>query len=225
MKQRFSISQIVLLVLLLLVILLGALPGYLSGKWSWADLPKINNVRQLINLRKTGLTLPGWKTLGHTEVQIGGNKWSVQVIEQQGITPITLFLMPQNYYKKHPQVDWVDLEGVEKWKTDEQQVLKFPAGEENQAQVTAHFFRAWNQQTFAVVQWYAWFGGGHFAISQWFWNDQLAQLHQRRVPWVAVCLKIPIEPFSELKTVESLAKTLGETVQSTLNQQVFSKLR
>jgi cyanoexosortase B-associated protein len=91
--------------------------------------------------------------------------------------------------------------------------------------VKARFFRAWNQQTFAVVQWYAFNNGGHFSPANWFWQDQLAQLSDRRVPWVAVCLKIPIEPLGELKDAQSVAESLAKTVQTQLNNTVFSNYR
>ncbi len=220
-SKRISLAQLVVLGLLSLTIAIGALPGYLTQKWSWADLPRVPNIQQLKNIRKTGLNLPNWQTIDQAEVSIGGNQWSVQLLEQKGKLPITLYLMPQDYYKNHPQVEWVDLNGIEKWQTDSHKTITFAAKDGANTQVQAHFFRAWKNQTFAVVQWYAWPGGGHFAPSHWFWLDQWAQLSRRRVPWIAVGLTIPINPLSDLKTTEIAAISLAQEVQTQLDQEIF----
>jgi cyanoexosortase B-associated protein len=134
-----------------------------------------------------------------------------------------LMLMPQNYYKNHPNVEWVDLQGIEKWKTDSHKTLKFAAAEGSQQQVKARFFRAWNKQTVAVMQWYAWPQGGHYASGHWFWADQMAQLKRQRVPWIAVSLKIPIEPLSDVKEIEALTLSLAQNIQNTLNREIFQQ--
>jgi cyanoexosortase B-associated protein len=220
-KKQITIAQLVPILLLIVAIAIGAIPGYLSGTWSWSDLPQISHISQIKNLRKTGLTLPNWKTLEQQEVAIGGNKWSYQVIQKEGQEPVALLLMPQDYYKSHPQVEWTDIDGVERWKTDSQKTLKFSGEEGKDEQVIAQFFRAWNKTTFAVVQWYAWLGGGNYSPLQWFLADQQAQFHRRRVPWVAVSLKIPIEPLESLESTEALAQSLAQTVQTTLEQEIF----
>ena len=87
------------------------------------------------------------------------------------------------------------------------------------AKVEARFFRAWTQRrTVAVLQWYAWSGGGNPAPSRWFFADQLAQLRRNRVPWVAVCLQIPIEPLGDIEASRPLAESLGKVVQTALMQ-------
>ena len=53
--------------------------------------------------------------------------------------------------------------------------------------------------------------------------DQQAQLKRQRVPWVAVSVKIPIEPLSELKDAEPLAKSLAQTIQATLDKNIFQR--
>lgn len=40
LKKQLSISQVLLIALLIVLIAIGAIPGYLSGKWSWSNLPK-----------------------------------------------------------------------------------------------------------------------------------------------------------------------------------------
>ncbi|WP_124972033.1 cyanoexosortase B system-associated protein [Aphanothece sacrum] len=216
-------SQIIILCLLTLAITIAAVPGYLSGKWTWKDQPQVTQIKEIASIRKTSLPLEGWKTLTQKEIVIGGNQWSMQIIEKPEQDPVTLLLMPQDYYKNHPQVEWVDIQGLEKWKTDSHTTLKFKTGEKENNEVTAHFFKGWNNQTFAVVQWYAWPNGGNFAPAQWFWVDQKAQLKRQRVPWVGVSVKIPIEPLSELKDVEPLAKSLAQTIQATLDKNIFQR--
>lgn len=221
-KKKISLAQIIIVFLLSVAIAMAAIPGYLTGKWPWADLPPVAGIQQLAKLKTTGLSLPGWTTIAQKKIRIGGNDWSIQLIEKPGQDPITLMLMPQNYYKNHPNVEWTDIQGIEKWKTDSHKVLTFTTPEGSSNQVKAQFFRGWNKQTVAVVQWYAWTQGGHFASHRWFWQDQIAQLHRQRVPWIAVCLQIPVEPLSNVKEIEELAKSLAQTVQTTLDKQIFS---
>lgn len=219
LKKQFSITQLLLIALLIAIVAMGAIPGYLNGKWSWSDLPKIENINRIKNLQKTGLTLPGWQTLQQQERLIGGNQWSVQLVEQPEQKPVVLLLMPQDYYKNHPQVEWTDIQGLESWNTDSQKVLKLDGD-----RISAKFFRAWNRNTFAIVQWYAWPGGGHYSTLQWFFADLWAQLSRRRVPWVAVCLKIPIEPLESVESTETFVRSLAETVQTTLDKEIFAQM-
>ncbi|MGF1482253.1 MAG: cyanoexosortase B system-associated protein [Cyanophyceae cyanobacterium] len=205
-------SRLALALLLALLLGIAAVPGYLSGNWLWSDLPEtdLTAVRAL----KQGLSLPGWETIDQATVRIGSHQWSAQLMsnaEQQA----TLFLLPQTYYRNQPEVEWMDVRGAERWKTDSSQTLQFSLPQTNT--VTAHFFRAWNQRnTFAVVQWYAWPSGGHYAPARWFWLDQQAQLKRQRVPWVAVYLKIPITPLGELEAERTQAESLAKTVQLAL---------
>ena len=67
-----------------------------------------------------------------------------------------------------------------------------------------------------MVQWYAFPSGGGYSNFSWFWRDQIAQLHQSRVPWIAVCLKIPIEPLANLDEVQPLAESLARQIQANL---------
>ena len=209
-------SRLALVLLFILLVGIGAIPGYLSGNWLWSDLPQVN-LQQIKQLRTTGLSLPSWETLEQVEVNIGSHKWSAQLL-QKGQQQAILYLLPQNYYQDQPEVEWVDIQGSERWRSDSYGKLSFIANRKS-SRVQARWFRAWNhQQTFAVVQWYAWFSGGHFAPVQWFQVDQMAQLRQRRVPWVAVCLKIPIEPLGDISTAKPLARSLAQEIQASLRE-------
>ncbi|MEM8778985.1 MAG: cyanoexosortase B system-associated protein [Cyanobacteria bacterium P01_G01_bin.49] len=220
-KKGIFLSQIIILGLLSLVIVFVALPGYLTGQWSWSELPRVPEIKQMRTITKTELSFPGWETVIQKEIIISGRRWSFQVIEKPGQDPVTVALMPQNYYKDYPQVEWVDLKNLENWQTDDYQSLKFPSNTQPQHLVTAQWFQAWNKETYGVLQWYAWPGGGHYAPSQWFLADQKAQLQGKRVPWVVVSIKIPMEPLGNLKDIEPVAESLAETVQTTLEKEIF----
>jgi cyanoexosortase B-associated protein len=126
----------------------------------------------------------------------------------------------------------MDIDGLVKWQTDSYTKVQFEvekslsdksAGTAKpttpSAKVEARFFRAWTQRrTVAVLQWYAWSGGGNPAPSHWFFADQLAQLRRNRVPWVGVCLQIPIEPLGDIEASRPFAESLGKIVQSALMQ-------
>jgi cyanoexosortase B-associated protein len=209
--------------LLALLAAIAAIPGYFQGHWQWSDVPLVMNIYYLKNVRLMGLKLPGWQMGERTDVQIGEHFWGVQTVEREGEAPVTLYFMPQEYYRMQPQVEWVDLQGVEGWKTDSPETLTFSLPGKAGSEVKANFFRAWRDQTFAVVQWYAWYQGGSPDPAHWFWADQQAQLRRQRVSWVAVCLKIPIDPLSDLNSHRAFAKSLAQTVQVTLDREVFSK--
>lgn len=217
-KWRIVLPKFFLITALTLVIAVAALPGYFRGTWQWQDIPKIAITGRLNQLQNEGISLPGWQTVAQKRVEIGANKWSFQVL-QKGDDVLTLYLMPQNYYKKKPYVEWVDLQGITKWKTDDFTTLVFESAQKSP--VTARFFQARNRQTFAIVQWYAYPNGGHFVPAQWFWRDQWARLQQNRLPWIAVCLQIPVDPLSQLEDHEALAKSLGQAVQNSLEKTAF----
>jgi cyanoexosortase B-associated protein len=220
LQGKWSFGHFTLLLLLMILIVIAAIPGYWQGgNWSWLQPPTIDNINQIKSLRKTGLTLPDWQIKEQQQMPIGGHKWLVQtMIQPQQKKPITLLILPQNYYLDKPQIEWMDINGLESWKTDSYQKLSLTFTDDRQTEtVTTRFFRAWNrQQTFAVLQWYAFPQGGHHSTTQWFWRDLLAQLHGSRVPWIAVSCKIPIEPLGEIAPVEPLAESLVESIQTHL---------
>jgi cyanoexosortase B-associated protein len=128
-SRKFQQIQIIqrgfLLLILVLLIGTGNGLGYLTGTWSWTDLPKINNINQLKNIQKTGLTIPGWQTVAKEPRNIGAHTWLSQTITNDSNEPIMLLFLPQNYYLKKPEVEWVDINGAERWKTDSSQKLNF----------------------------------------------------------------------------------------------------
>ncbi|WP_293118471.1 cyanoexosortase B system-associated protein [Moorena sp. SIO4G3] len=246
--QPWQISRGVLLVLLLVLVIIGAVPGYLTGNWPWAKLPPVTNLQQIKVIRKTGIELSDWQTVEQQTIRIGGHKWSLQFIEQDQQKPVWLFLLPQNGPKSQPQVEWEDISGfmrqrLGQWKTDSYSQIKFVVNGSDvegntqadptittqpkshpKSVVNARFFRAWNQrQTFAIVQWYAWPEGGNPAPSRWFWADQLAQLHRKRVPWVAVNIQIPIEPLGDLENYRPIAESLSKMLQTALMSDPFAE--
>ncbi|MBE9213262.1 cyanoexosortase B system-associated protein [Plectonema cf. radiosum LEGE 06105] len=224
-KER-QFLQIAALILLLLLLGIGALPGYLQGNWRWKQPPPITNLRELKELRKTGLILPGWKITQQQEQKLGSGKWSLQVMEKEnGKQTAILLLLPQNGPKEQPQVEWSEIDSWGRMQWGEWQVAQSRQGEftvkqsqlKDETKVKAKFFRASTKnQSFAVLQWYAMPNSGHFSPLNWFWADQLAQWHKQRVPWVAVSLFIPMEPFGQVETTWQQVKSIAQTVQTKL---------
>ncbi len=238
MNKWSLLSRIAVVGFLLVLVGFGAIPSYWTGNWPWAKLPSVTNLKQLKAIRNQGLEIPGWQTLEQATLNIGGNEWSFQTIKQDNQKPVRLLLLPQNGPKSQPQVEWADIHGFfqtyakrqtnGEWKTDSYTKLLFTAETSepttSTAQVRARLFRAWNgRQTFAMVQWYAWPEGGNPVPSHWFWTDQLAQLHRTRVPWVAVCFQIPIEPLGKIEESQPLATSLAKLIQSALMTDSFAQ--
>ncbi|HBE19413.1 MAG TPA: cyanoexosortase B system-associated protein [Cyanobacteria bacterium UBA11149] len=229
---RIPITRAIALLLLLVLVVFGAVPGYLKGKFSWAQLPNMAHLSQIKKVLTTGLEIPGWQMKDQKKVEIGGRKWSYQLLEGSTRKPVVLLLLPPGDSKSQPQVEWVDIDSTLRWQTDSYTKIKFKVEPSDlslqkksapeitnlpQAEVEARFFRAWTQdQTVAVVQWYAWLEGGDPHHSNWFWADQSAQLQRQRVAWMAVCLQIPMEPLGDLKAAQPLAESLAKMVQTAL---------
>ncbi|MBD1866907.1 cyanoexosortase B system-associated protein [Oculatella sp. FACHB-28] len=238
-------SQLLRMLVILFILAIAAIPAistYFTGSWVWKGLPEVPRLEQLRAIEQEGLVLPEWQTLNQETVEIGGQDWSVQAIaptnqvvtETSSQAPIFLMLRPQTWQRDQPQVEWMDINGVQRWTADSKRQIKFeaqiPSGQLSDsssiksAQVEARFLRGWNQrQTYAVLQWYAWSDGGNPAPSHWFWADQRSQWRNRhRMPWVAVSILIPIQPLGDIEQVRTLAITLGQTVQSALMQNALS---
>lgn len=220
-KERYF-AQIVTLLLLLLILVIGAVPGYLKGNWQWEEPPPVTNLKKLKRIRQTGLALPGWQTIEQAEQPIGEQKWSLQLIKKQDSKiEAVLLLLPQNGPRKQPQVEWTEINGWGRlrwgqWDIAQSRLVEFTV-KQPQAKVKARFFRAaTKEQTFAVLQWYAWRDGGDPSTLQWLLADQIAQLQKQRAAWVAVSILVPMEPLGKIDTVWSEVKSLGETVQDTL---------
>ncbi|MDY6939420.1 MAG: cyanoexosortase B system-associated protein [Cyanobacteriota bacterium] len=237
---RYPISKWVVPLFLLVLLAVGTLPNYLQGRWTWTEAPEVANIKPLQEVAKNGIELSDWQTVSQEELTIGAGEWLKQEIEsdgnfdgnaQAGPTRALLYLHPQTRKtgtSSQPQMEWTDWDlanGVLGWKTDSNRALKFSisdVGNGSPANVEARFFRGWNQrQTYAVLQWYAWPGGGHPNLNRWFWADRRAQLADRRLPWVAVSVSIPIEPLGDIEEVNSLAISLGQQVQIALENQAW----
>lgn len=229
--QQYQLSKIVVLLFLLLLVGAVAIPGYATGRWPWTNPPPVTNLKQLKTLRQEGLTLPGHSALRvQNNVQIGGHRWLVQEIKeiQHPERIAIVLLLPQNGPKDQPQVEWLDIDGFHRWQREADRPLRFTVKSssipnQRPTNVTAQFFRSWTpQQTFAVLQWYAWANGGSPATSRWFWEDSIARLSNRRASWVAVSIIVPIQSDVDIELYRPLLKSLGEIVQSRLMAEIFA---
>ena len=226
--KSYQLSKIAVLLFLLLLLTARAIPSYLTGKWPSMNPPPVATLRQLKIVRREGLTLPGWRSKIQQNVSIGSHKWLLQQIKDDRKIAI-LLLLTQNGPKDQPQVEWTDINGFHRWKTDSYRLLnftvestKFLPDKPHKIAVDAQFFRGWTQkQTFAISQWYARPNGGNAIPSSWFWEDRKAQLFNRRVPWVAVCILIPIEPLGDIEKVRPLATSISESVQVALMKEAL----
>ncbi len=227
--HKKQLSHVAVLLLLLLLLLIGGVPGYLTGKWQWKQPPPVTSLKELKQIRTTGLTLPGWQTVDQAEQLVGEQKWSLQILKQEGSqAQAILLLLPQNGPMDQPEVEWTEINswGRSRWgKWDIAQsrsaefTVKQPPTLKSKAEVKveARFFRvSTTQETFAALQWYALPNGGNTLPIRWFLVDQLAQWHKHRAPWVAVNILIPMEPLGQVETTWPLAQSLGETIQATL---------
>ncbi len=222
--QKSQLTRVAALVLLLALLAIGAIPGYLKGQWQWQEPPPVVKLKEIKSLRKTGLELPGWKTLEQREQNIGEHKWSFQVIQKQGDTAqVLVLLMPQNGPRDQPEVEWTDIDSFWRWKVAQYRPVEFivpqSAGSKTNSptKVKARFFRGVSkQQTFAVLQWYALPNGGNPSPFRWFVADQWAQWSQERVPWIAVSIILPMEPLGQVEEYWDEIRSVGEAVQSGL---------
>ena len=236
-SRRSPLYKSLVVLFLLAIAVASAIPNYLSGNWFLNKVPELSNLQPLRTLQKSGLTLPGWQTFDQEMIEIGGHKWSIQAIVPQETSaanpPILLMLRPQTWHRDLPQVDWMDIHGARGWTENDDRPIRFfvpssvPTAPANPAskptQITARFLRGWTpDKTYAVLQWYAWRNGGNPAPSGWFWAEQGSQLRDRQhMPWVAVSILIPIQPLSEIESVQSQAESLGQLVQARLSAEVF----
>ena len=213
------ILQITLLIFLSILLAVGTVPGYLAGKWQWQNPPAVKVLGALKQIRKQGIEIPGWRTTEQKSMILGEHPWSIQTIESETKhantkDTATVFLFTQNGPRDQPQVEWSDLNGVQRWKRDSESQQNFTA---NQVPVTARLFRAWNsKRTYAVMQWYAWSEGGHPEPSHWFFADRLAQFQGKRQPWIAVSILLPMEPLDDLNKYRDKITALAQPIESRL---------
>ncbi|MEM6253879.1 MAG: cyanoexosortase B system-associated protein [Cyanobacteria bacterium P01_D01_bin.156] len=216
---RFRFQWLVIAVLAL-VIAAVALPQYLSAQWPWHSPPNVAQIRTIRALKNSGLSLEGWSADFQQKVQIGGDEWSVQQLTQVNTTTpqqIVLFLKPQGESKAQPEVEWIDLEGAQKWQTSDQRRIHID-------DLKIDTFRAWNEnQTFAVAQWYAMPQSGHPAPYHWFWKDQGYQWSRdSRLPWIAVSLLLPMQPLGDINPLYPELENLSQQIQASLDANIFS---
>ncbi|MDB9528031.1 cyanoexosortase B system-associated protein [Oscillatoria sp. CS-180] len=222
-----SMVHWILVAVLTVLVAIAALPNYLQGQWPWnADL-QIPQIGQLRTLLEEPIVLPGWDMSYHQVVEISGKRWnfaeyqaSNAVTSVPADTTIGLLLRAPVAHDQQPTVEWVDVRGSQGWKVSDLHRVSF-AAQDNMGQpmqVTTRYFRGLNEMsTFAVMQWYAWAGGGHFAPGRWFWADQKYQWQQReRMPWVAVSLLLPIEPVGNIRPHTEAAVGIAQAVQDAL---------
>ncbi|MCG8362751.1 MAG: cyanoexosortase B system-associated protein [Pseudanabaenales cyanobacterium] len=230
-NSRPKIVKGLIVVALAAMAMVSAVPHYFNGQWPWTYPPEIANLKVLHSIKQQSLALPGWQTLNHQTIEISGHDWSYQEIQNQNnpdqsptaASQIIILLRPQPWRTNQPEVEWLDIVGSQKWKVDSRQQFQFTVDPvagvtQHPVQVKARFLRGWNhQQTFAVVQWYAWPGGGSPSPGQWFWADQIRQWRSRqRLPWIAVSILIPIEPVGDVRPYQSFAASLSQAVQTAL---------
>ena len=210
-----NISRLIIISVLLLLVGFSAIPSYLTSKWQWQKPPLVTNLAPIRALLEDGLDISGWETSKQVEARIGSYRWSIQLLEKDNYKPVTLLLRPLRGHEDKPEVDWMDLRGFEGWRSDLERKLEFTS--DGGAKVTANFFRGRTRaQTLAVLQWYASPNGGNPSPAVWFWQDQWAQLQGKRVPWVAVCIAIPVKPLGNFEENLTLAESLAKTVQNAL---------
>ncbi|MEL6602352.1 MAG: cyanoexosortase B system-associated protein [Cyanobacteria bacterium J06614_10] len=226
--------KLMVIVALALFVAVSALPRYVSS-WPWSSPLKVQNQPALQAIRDQGLTLSGWQVDDQVKTKIGGDTWSIQQLSatDQAITSETastifLLLRPQVWEADQPEVEWLDLKGSQQWETDSRQSLPIEVAINRQenpktVRINTDFFRAWSKdQTYAILQWYAWPTGGSPSPAGWFWADQRTQWqHRQRMPWVAVSVWLPIEPLGDITPHIAAAKSLGQSVQLALSQTVF----
>ncbi|BAZ15877.1 hypothetical protein NIES4071_77500 [Calothrix sp. NIES-4071] len=233
-KER-QYPQLMALLLLILLLVFAAVPGYLSGKWQWKQPPPIPTLKQLRQIRHQGLNLPGWQTTEQKEYTIGERKWSLQTITKVGASDaddknkVILLLLPQNGPMDQPQVEWTEVNSFWRWDTAQERDVEFtvkpPPGStvKTDVKIKARFLRgSTKQQTFSVLQWYAWSDGGNPSQLKWFLADQSAQWHKQRAAWVAVSIQIPMEPLGQIDKTWEQTKLLGQTVQTRLMEGILS---
>ncbi|MEL7328327.1 MAG: cyanoexosortase B system-associated protein [Cyanobacteria bacterium J06559_1] len=229
-------SAVVLIVIsaLALFIAVSAVPRYISG-WPWANPLKVHNQSELQAIRDQGIALPGWISQEQATTKIGGDSWSIQQLAldqnsdprpQGAASTVLLLLRPQIWEADQPEVEWLDIKGFQRWKTDSLTKLPFEMSTQDSetVRIKADFFRAWSkEQTYAVLQWYASPVGGSASPAWWFWADQGAQWrHRQRLPWVAVSVWLPIDPLSAIAPHQETAISLGKAIQSRLEETAFS---
>ena len=229
-----SAVKLIVIAALSLFIVVSAVPRYVTS-WPWATPLKVPNQSALQAIRDEGISLAGWRIDDQVQSKIGGDTWSIQQLSAESANSktadsILLLLRPQVWEADQPEVEWLNLKGSQRWQTDSTQKIAFELPVETpetakSIRINTQFFRAWSKdQTYAVMQWYAWPTGGNSSPAWWFWADQKKQWQQReRLPWVAVSLWLPIEPLGDIAPYLPEAEALGKAVHARLLATVFDR--
>ncbi len=216
---NLSRAKLVLLVFLLGLLLVGAMPHYLTQKWPWKAPPPVAHLAELRAIRKVGLPIANWKTTQGKPLELGEHKWYQQAIAK-GSQSATVLLLPQGGPTQQPQVEWNDIQSIQRWQRDSDKTLTIAPP--NAAAFSPRLSRAWTPtHTYAVIQWYAQSNGGSAIPSRWYLADRIAQWQRQRVPWVAVSVQMPMEPLDDLSKYEAGAIALAQDIQSSLQQRIF----
>lgn len=225
-----SMVQWGLIVVLAALVAIAALPSYFSGQWPGSsDLP-VPHIAQLRELLTEPLAVPGWESTFHQEVNIGRNRWTLAEYRRTGTDgepadSFGLLLRPQQAGDQQPEVEWVDLRGAQSWQVDDRHTVRWQVDSPADApvEVTTRYLRGIDERnTFAVMQWYAWPSGGHFAPGKWFWADQAQQWQQKqRLPWTAVSVLLPIDPVGDIRTHTATVTEIAQSVQQGLLSSTF----
>lgn len=221
----------ILVVALAAIAAIGLAPHWAAGQWPWSQALEVPGIERLQTLSETNLSLQNWEVSGSGVVPINGQDWGLSEYnrpvsddqsddQSHAVNRLALLLLPQSWHDRQPTVEWVDLRGAQNWQVADSTVLRFTT---ETGTVRARYFRArTDQQTFAVMQWYAWPGGGDFAPGRWFWVDQLSQWRSgQRNPWVAVCLLLPIRSLDDVSAYQEIAIDLGQAIQNALATAAF----
>jgi cyanoexosortase B-associated protein len=208
------------LVALLMVLMAAVMaPAYLTGQWPWVTAPQLTDadLAALNTLRNNGLEIPHWSPPQHQVITLNRQDWSVNEYTTTDATALAqqmvVLLYPQPWHNNQPQVEWVDLAGVQNWRVERRQRLQLRDGQ-HPLPVQANWIQGHNrQQTFVALQWYAWPGGGHPAPQRWFWANQRSQLTTHTLtPWVAVTLLVPVPPLADVNPYQAWMAELGGEV-------------
>jgi cyanoexosortase B-associated protein len=216
---NLSRAKLVLLVFLLGLLLIGAVPHYLTQKWPWKAPPPVAQLTALRAIRKVGLPINHWKTTEGKPLELGEHKWYEQRIAK-GPQSARLLLLPQGGPTQQPQVEWNDIQSIQRWQRDSDKTLTIAPT--NAAAFSPRLFRAWTPtHTYAVIQWYAQSNGGSAIPSRWYVADRIAQWQRQRIPWVAVSVQMPMEPLDDLSKYEAGAIAVAQDIQSSLRERIF----
>ncbi len=216
LPQRWVKLGLVALLTVLLMVVMA--PAYLTGQWPWVTSPQLTDtdLAALNTLREEGLAIPNWSPTEHQVVTLNRQDWSVNGYTTTASGPaqeMVLLLHPQPWHSNQPQVEWVDLAGLQNWRVEKRRRLRLQDGQQA-LPVWANWLQVRDdQQTLAVLQWYAWPGGGHPAPRRWFWANQRSQLTRHTLtPWVAVSLLVPMPPLADGTAMKTWMAELGGQV-------------